>query len=686
MELIADDILEIRKRVDGKQYVEASDYLLRIIDLGRLSDSDTATLVREFVASAVRVRDQGNYLDSLRMMEAIWKKRPERILCLEILIISVNIIKDAAHFLAFEKTVPLEYKSDPHIALFIAGGALLSGNLPRTGDFLRRVGLDSVRNIPSFFVFRQQLVFKLSGAICELLEQVSAAEDNSHVHDMSRELQISRFVTYLTGIEDFPAFEFALVSGLLYPAADVKIPIAFIADIAFEFSRRVPDDERNVTLFRLLVAFKTIEPANSLAKLLIESRFVTNPDFVKQLFKLSELDGMVKWRPIAIALAQDLVGSDNSQFNWRHPNTDVQYRELSARILSLNGASENEFQRLNLLPRERTAFQVERNDKEHIFIGMFGQCRFSNHVFPMLIDKLSSETKALKEKGTIFSYGISTWDRGGSRGLFDTDSVHFLLQHLPFDLHDGVMQLNCKSVGDVKRHLPNVVNFCSSLAASASDITVDYLKSYLSPDFETDIWNDTKFMSSIGQRVADKFGGNFHLVNQARMWNRIAALRALAEKAEREKALPITRYVLLRSDLVFSGTSLLANLINLSTPGRNNFLMGDHDPHANFIEGLGDRIMFCDKQAFARITSGQELFLNVIDAPGSMKPYISRCHAHQFLETILFEQDTRLIRMPWEETRHEIYRGRLTMQQVLPHLVLDLNSDSKSLEHLRAFV
>ncbi|MBB4007827.1 hypothetical protein [Allorhizobium taibaishanense] len=685
MGLIANDMLKIRKFIDAQQYVEASDYLLQIIDRKERPASEITDLIRELVAAAVRVRDQGNYTTALKMMDTIWRKRTETFLCIEILVICVNIIKDFKYFLEFEKTIPSEYQDNPHISLFLAGGAFLAGDLQRTAGFLQRVPIESVRGIPSFSAFRQQLVFNLSGSIADLLKHLESAANEEHFREMARDLEINRYVTYLRSIEAFPAFEFALVSGILYPAADVKIPTALIADIAIEFRRQLPADERNVVLFRLLVAFKITEAADAYAKVMLDSKFVNNADFVKQLFKLSELDGMARWRTIAIALGQDLLGVDLAEFNWRHPNAGVQHKELSARILSLKGAGENEFHHLNLLPKGRTLFEVQRAPKEHVFIGMFGQCRFSNHVFPTLMDKLATDIEPLREEGMTFSYGIATWDRGGSRGLFDTDSVHFLLQHLPFELHDGVMQLNCKSVGDVKRYLPNLVSFCAGLAASESDVTVDYLRDNLLPEFMTDIWTDVEFMSSIGQRVADRFGGNSHLVNQARMWNRIAALRALADKTESEKALPITRYLLLRSDLVFSGASLLSNLLKLAESTRPNFLMGDHDPHANFIEGLGDRIMLCDRQAFGRITAGQQLFLKVVD-DASMESYISRCHAHQFLETILFEQDTQLIRLPWEETRHEIYRGRLTMEQVQPYLLRDISSGNKSLDHLRAFV
>ncbi|MCF1436973.1 hypothetical protein GOZ97_00025 [Agrobacterium vitis] len=686
MELITKHILEMKRRIDAQHYVEASEYILQTIDRYKFSDSNISDFIHEFVTKSIEVRDQGNHQSSLEMMIYVWERHKNFNLCLEILVVLVSLKKDCQRFLDFSKTIPSGFAKNPHISLFLAGGSFLAGDLRRSTDFLQNVTLETVRNIPSFAIFRQQLLFKLSGAVSELLLQISTATNDSCTHDMSHMLQVNRFAIYLKGIEDFSAFEFALISGILYPAADVKIPINLIGDIAAEFSRQAPDDERNVILFRLLVAFKIIEKANYLGELWVDSKFSDNPDFVKQLFKLSEFDGMEKWRPIAVRLASELVGLDNTEGHWRHQNSDVQFKELSARILFLKSAPDSDFQRLNLLPKARAAFNVNSTDQEHVFIGMFGQCRFSNHVFPLLMDKLASETEAHENRGMKFSYGIATWDKGGSRGLFDPDSIHFLLPHLPIEIHDAVLQLGCQSVGEVRRYLPNLINFCASLAAAESDITTDYLKSKLSTDFKIDIWNDSQFKSLIGQRVSDRFSGNFHLVNQARMWNRIAALRELAKNAESEKTVPITRYLILRSDLVFSGTSLLSNLFNLTNGSRDNFLIGDHDPHANFIEGLGDRIMLCDRQAFARITSGQELFLNVIDAPDSMKPYMSRCHAHQFLETILFEQDTRLIRVPWDETRHEIYRGRLTMQQILPHLVLDLNSDSKSLDHLRAFV
>lgn len=675
-------MLEIKKRIEAQQYVEAADYLLDIIEIANHDATEITELVRAYVSSAVCVRDQGNYVDSLKMMESIWNNHKEFFLCLEILVISVHLIKDGERFRVFEKTIPREYQSHPHILLFIAGGSFLTGDLMRAADLLQRVSPESVHDIPSFDAFRRQLIFNLNGAASDLLINVSAAARDERVHYIARDLQIKRYVTFLKGIDSFAAFEFALISGILYPAADVKIPTDLISDIVLEFQRQIPEDERNVVLFRLLVAFKFVEPADSLAKILLDTKFVHNPDFIKQLFKLSELNGMAKWRLVAIATGQDLLELNLDEFNWRHPNANVQHKELSARMLSLRGAGEEEFKKLHLLPKGGYSFHVGRADREHVFIGMFGQCRFSNYIFPRLAQKLNEETWPLRQDGVAFSYGIATWDRGGSRGLFDTDSVHFLLQHLPVELHESVMRLNCKSVADVKRHLPNLVKFCASHADLDSHITADYLTSSLWPEIEADIWSDTDFMSSIGQRVANKFEGNFHLVNQARMWNRISALRALAERAESEKGLPITRYLLLRSDLVINGASLISNLLSLAKRCGTNFLMGDNDPHANFIEGLGDRIMFCDRQAFSRITSGQDLFLNVIDDDGSMKPYLSRCHAHQFLETILFEQDTRLNRLPWELTKHEIYRGRLTMEQVKPHLDDDLHSDGRSLEHL----
>lgn len=670
--LISEYVPEFDQKIARHDFGAITDSLMILFRDETVEEERSNALLKEFLALIIAYRDLGNPKEALHEMRRVWSVRQHRDLCLEILVLIVIILESGEEFAAFRSSVDNKLLSDKHILLLFAGGHQLINDIIPFAAMLSQVTPENLDGIPSFLSFRDKLAGILMDILKDLAEKTATATGNEKIAAFSHDLAAQRLAQRLISVVDINEFNHMLIALAFGPNVVMRVPTNIISNAIIDLSRQMPPDERSAVMLRLLVAIGEVEKADLLARQLENSAIALNPDYLKGIFKLSEFPGMAEWRPKAIARGQDFLASGGG--NWHFQKSSVQAREVHARLLAINNAPDDDFRRANVLPRTVRP-STDAQEKGHLLVGLFGQARFPTYVLPALFAHIGKQVEPLVAQGWKISYAASSWDKIGQRAIHDHDAAYFIQERLPHEINHELTKLPISTVEHIRNILPDTVRACAENGAAVTAMSGEYLSEALGRHVHAEIGSDQRFMAEIGKSVSDSFHGDSNVVNQVRMWNRLAKLRGLAQSAAADAGREITHVLMARMDLLFLEDQLWPNMIAPGLASEPNFIFADHDPHANFIEGLGDRVMFCDMAGFHRVTDGERLIRHVLEGGEKYACYRQRFHAHSFLETILFESDVRITRVPWQNIRHEIYRGRLKLADVRESLRSDLSGN-----------
>lgn len=313
--------------------------------------------------------------------------------------------------------------------------------------------------------------------------------------------------------------------------------------------------------------------------------------------------------------------------------------------------------------------------RRHVFIGMFGQLRSPRDVLPKAMEFLRQDTRQWIDLGHAVSYGVSTWDREGIRVLSPTDPAIFAYLMLPHELVTACQALGIGTISDMQGVLPALTSRLMKDSRVETDVTAEAIRDLAGSKVLVDMSSDAAFMNGSGAEIAAEYPGEPHVLNQGRMWNRIAALGELCAEAARISMEPVTDVLLLRADLTPAGH--LTSFLEERDIGETNVMWIDRDPYALTLDGIGDRVFVGDIVAANRLFDGQRVYQSIVRDKNLLQTYRWNFAAHRFPMTLLYEHGTAIRQIGPETFHYDLHRAKLSLADIATELRLDMESTSR---------
>lgn len=634
---------------------------------------EASALIRIALNAIVQVRDKGNAPKALDTLLALWRTYKSHDICVELLVILTVVRPSADGFNHLAKDIPAHIRENGRIQLLLANGYSNERNVVLAAEHLRNARFADISDVPSFVALRKTLIARIIDTAATVIGAMADQCDIPGLADQSRNLAAASVVQRLKDLSP-TEFDWQLRNIAFIGPASERQPLEVIAR-AIEILSECTTPENLVVALRMLVSIRFHEQANALAERLYNIEAIRqHPGFVKSIVKLDELVPSELWTQRAMECSEAIATGKAPE--WEGPRVHLQRPEVIGRFAQATYQPTLAKAHKTLPPTVKNTHSGE--GVSHLFVGIFGQLRFPNAVLPTLNTYLNHP--ADRPSDCPVSFGISTWDKVGHRMVATDDPIVFVLDLLPGEIASAVNDIAPVAVKGARQILPRTVDRILDSQLSGDQVTAASISAIWGDNIAADISTDRKFMEEKGQFVAARCNNDPHFVNQARMWNRIAGLQNLLVEAEKSKGIPVSHAILLRSDLKFHHGSLVALVESVARMG-SNCVFADHDPHANYIEGLGDRFMVADRTALDRILDAERL-MQMAAAKGDTidQTYIKRFAAHEFLDTILFEHGSRVVRVPSGEVGFEIFRGRWSVADLRQELLADFESAPPSVK------
>lgn len=325
---------------------------------------------------------------------------------------------------------------------------------------------------------------------------------------------------------------------------------------------------------------------------------------------------------------------------------------------------------LTSLPKSETDSRQQKNGR-HLFVGFFGQLRFPDETMPKISMALRSEFPNAK-----ISFAVSTWDLSGVRELEDEHRVHFATEQLPAEFLTFCTDKEIADVQQFSHFFPEVTRMLRARGRGAQEVSGALLNSLCGAPVYSRIDNDAVFMTTTGAVLSQAYKDRNIMLNQGRMWNRISRFDGLINDVERECG-PVTDVVLIRSDLMLNG-SLSAALGSAPDGFLEKGVLVDYDAHAKYINGIGDRIFISGREAAQRLFDAERVMTKTLMDGGTARDiHYWFLAPHVYPQTLLYQHGSNISCLDQEIFSVEIYRGRMSWEQILPQAVSDsLNSQN----------
>jgi hypothetical protein len=296
---------------------------------------------------------------------------------------------------------------------------------------------------------------------------------------------------------------------------------------------------------------------------------------------------------------------------------------------------------------------------KHIFVGFFGQLRFPEETLPRLADLFRTSFP-----DTRISFGLATWDRQGVRVLEDDHPVNFACEQLPTNFEAYCLANGIHSVRRFSEAFPSLAKFLQRRSEEGQRVDANLIQSLIGSHVHCAIDPDSYYMADAGAVVAEAYPNQPHMLNQGRMWSRIARLGQMLEQAEHDHG-ATTDVVLLRTDLRTSGDMVKHVKMLIDADASDRRVLVDYDAHAIHITGVGDRFFFAKREAAARIFDAQRVMQESLRRGGFIKSvYYWLMQAHSYPQTLLYQQGFDAINIYPSDFGVQIYRGRMDLSEV----------------------
>jgi hypothetical protein len=630
-----------------------------------------ATLDRR-VTESVAYRDAGDVERAKALLEEIVLEAPEHFgATLELLVImTMTDTADLPDWLVGQ--MPVELRSHPHIRLIIACNLIRNRRTKDAIEWMAGVTAESVASVPTFSSFRRNALIQLARQSFDLTKPLADVLPSPRMEE-ARTALAELFLQEAINSQDNADELFESLKLLTFLQPDcLHCRFDFFSGLLI----RLPDHTPSVllaTAFAYSVSTRRWNEARLLLdRILCRPDHVQDPVFARALVTFAT-EGDRNLLPVATRVLDECsawLGTNDLPAGSR-AIAYLNGLEVRARQFRQEIRPASVFAEIGALAPTYRARPAA--DGLHIYSGFFGQLRFGKYLLGPISAYLETELACLANMGARLSQGVSTWESVGQRELQEEDGYPFLDCLIPEVI---AQQLSDRRLAIVREAMPLIPNIARTILQESREIeTIDQqsLLSVCRAETQVDVASDGHFMSDLGNRLVETLGDFTSLLNQGRMWNRIAAHRQLVEKAEQAAGRPVTHVVMMRSDLTNLSGPLGRYLRDRILSGGTNWAMFDHDSHATYIDGVGDRFMLMDREAFERLLDGYDLLKSIVAEGTCVDPaYRVRYSAHAHLRTVMFEHGTEVHEILRSSIGFDIFRGRRT----IAHLAEEIANDA----------
>lgn len=620
-------------------------------DLERSSLKDwSATLLDRLRWLLVSHRDRGSIEEAFAALESAQRLWPdEAVFLIELLVIArAHGGRYREAVLALIVSVADGVKLVPEVDLLLSLDAAESGNIDLARDGFIRLSTDPSDRIRHYLDFYTPLA--------SIILRNMGSESGDGVADISNEIEI--YLSHFYGVFDrFSSIETVLRGVVFFNSMGLPSPSVLSIRALERISDRLTPEGRASLIF-LLVAFHQYDGAKShIDEGLGREDFVASAAFMKAASScaLALRDPVLERRILAqwVSRGADEVRSLSA----------VRSRELSAR-----------------------AAAVSADRPLRVFVGLFGQFRSSDSISDTL-SRVAADITATFPGAISLHYGFATWRQSGARRLVGTDSTEFFRQLLPRNAQHLLKPRHGHTGNEVARVFPSLIASMLDYFASASDRAVDADQLVgLFPGPVTVLVDDEEDVEVEARHAAASRGvDQVPHVNQFKMWSRIARLRDALVAQEAEAGGGFDACLLMRNDLIYSGGDFSSLICRVASRYEDDRVFCDHDPHAEYIEGLGDRYIVAAPAAADRIFGGYDDHIRALSAEDYGPAVISRLAGHEMISKILFESGFSA--SPVYHVRYSLNRGVFPPGTLLECLAQDLQhitdpSDRQAVERI----
>lgn len=383
-----------------------------------------------------------------------------------------------------------------------------------------------------------------------------------------------------------------------------------------------------------------------------------------------------KWSCLHAIRTGDGAKANAALTRYRQATDNAVSQDLAP--LSIAAAQAEELEARDEALSVQTDAGPRSDGRPSIFVGIFGQLRDYQQTLPLLVEHLQRELTA-GDDGYDVKFGLATWDKVGARPLSIRDGVAFYKDLMPFELHSVVDKSGSADGVALEQALPNITRRMIELSSdiAARPVTAEGVGTYLPEGALVRIDDDAGFQAEVARQLPAELSEPMsHYVrgnmNQLRMWSRIAALEDLAMRHENEAGRPFDYAILIRSDLVIDDGSISTLLAQADTPGSP--VISDYDPHAEYIEGIGDRYFIAQRNAAQALFEGFDWLLSKVR---TASPSSIRLNPHEGASSMLFSTGRNASAA--KSIFYKLHRGRFALHDLTDAVA----ADASSVEDLR---
>jgi hypothetical protein len=627
-----------------------------------------------YLGAAIKLRDIGGVKEAVSLMQSLWLENKKDLqIFIELLVINVLIEPNNEKAFELLERMSPDFKNDRRVKLLVAAMHYNTGDHLPAVLLLFQTNYDDFVYIESFYDLRRKLFISIAELMLGILNEYQSADKNRWRNTenivapvLAEAIFHGNSATVFHNIREFL---------FLDPRFFRFKNTVFIQSCLQQFEQSNADYK--VVAFVYLVSIREFGLSKEIMKSAISDEILLqNPLFAKYALLLASFthdSGLVK----NIASAWERICSDPKKWieGWQDKSFElIAAIEVLARLSALDrvgpGAAALCSAPYFLPSTPKSKLPRSSSPRQRVFIGLFGQVRFASSTLPKI--RAFIEADFPPSKYDIY-FSISTWDKSGQLQMGGNTGIEHFYTRLPSELVDVMrFHFGAKTVEDIQKHFPTVCEKVLLLSA-AKEISETELKSFLGQHVVCDIASDEKFMADVGCRYIGQTGLDGAYLNQVRMFDRLAALGKNARAAMQNYGVAFDCYTVMRADLNILRGSLSALVDSIVCRDQDNIVICDYDPHAIFINGVGDRFLIADEHAASRIFDIRRLIEEMIlPRKELLDLYKQRFGAHQFLETALFEHGCEIKCCGAEAVQWEINRGAFSLLDLRNEIASDL--------------